>query len=238
MALIKRSDSDPSLHRTIALDLGDLGRRADLIRRAATLEAERILAEAQEERARILRGAAEAGRAAGFAEGRSAGLAEGREAGRAEALAEFREKLKAVDAAWSAMVDEFAGSREALLIEGRRAVVELAVAIAERVVHRVIELDPGVVEDQLRELLTLVAAPTTLVVRVHPEDEALVERVLPELRERLAGGVHVRLAPDGAVGRGSCVARTLGGAVIDASIQTQLTRLVQDLLPGPGGEAR
>jgi flagellar biosynthesis/type III secretory pathway protein FliH len=236
VALIKRSESDAGVHRAIALDLGDLARRAELMRAAATAEAQRILVEARAERARIMKGAAEEGRAAGHAEGREDGLAEGREAGRAEALAEFRERLATVDSEWAAMVGDFETRRETLLIEGRRAVVELAVAIAERVVHRTVELDPAVVEDQLREVLSLVAAPTTLIVRVHPEDEELVRNVLPGLRERLVGGVHVRLVTDAAVEQGSCTARTLGGAAIDGSVRTQLDRIVRELLPGAESE--
>ena len=39
------------------------------------------------------------------------------------------------------------------------------------------------------------------------------------------------LVTDATVGRGSCVARTLGGAAIDASVATQLDRLVRELMP-------
>jgi flagellar assembly protein FliH len=235
VALIKRADADSAHHRRVSLDLGDLARRAELMREAAGAEAERIVREAHEERRRILSGAGEEGRAAGFASGRADGLAEGRERGRGEALEEYRDRLAQTEAAWLEMVRAFEADRERLLTEGRRAVIELAVAIAERVVHRAIEMDASVVEDQLRELLALVGGPSTLVVRIHPDDEALVREVLPALREQLVGGVHIRLAPDSEVGRGSCVARTLGGAVIDASIQTQLDRLVRELLPDRAG---
>ncbi len=231
MAVIKRADAETHMHRCVTLDLGDLDRRGQMLREAATAEAERVVREAHAERARLLSDAAEVGRAQGHAEGYAAGKTEGIEQGRAEALAEFREKLSKLDAAWSEAMAMFLKQRETMLIEAKRGAVELAVAIAERVVHREIELDPTVVEDQLRELLGLVTAPATLIVRVHPEDEALVREVLPKLREQFVGGIHVRLQTDSSVQRGSCAARTLGGASIDASIQTQLDRLVRDLLP-------
>jgi len=238
VALIKRADSETAVYRKVSLDLGDLAHRAELMREAATAEAERIVREAHEERRRILDGAAEEGRAAGFAEGREAGRAEGREEGRRDAIAEYRAKLEAVEASWAGMFRAYEQERESLLIESRRAVIELAVAIARRVVHRTVELDPTVVEDQLRELLSLVAAPATLVVRIHPEDEPLVQAVLPAAREQLVGGIHVRLVADAAVARGSCVARTLGGAAIDASVEGQLDRLVRELLPDRQEEPR
>ncbi|MBN4052522.1 hypothetical protein JYT82_00240 [bacterium AH-315-K20] len=236
MAVIKRADAETHMHRCVTLDLGDLDRRGRMLREAATAEAERVVREAHTERARLLSDAAEVGQAQGYAEGLEAGKTEGIEQGRAEALAEFREKLGELDAAWSEAMAAFLEQRETLLIEAKRGAVELAVAIAERVVHREIEVDPTVVEDQLRELLSLVTAPATLIVRVHPEDEELVREVLPKLREQFVGGIHVRLQTDSSALRGSCTARTLGGASIDASIQTQLDRLVRDLMPDRSAE--
>lgn len=237
MAVIKRADAGSHMHRSIALDLGDLDRRAHMMREAATAEAERIVREAHAERARLLSDAAELGRAQGHAEGYAAGKAEGFQHGQADAVAEFRERLGELDSAWAETMAAFQEQRETLLIEAKRGAIELAVAIAERVVHREIEVDPNVVESQLREMLGLVTAPATLIVRIHPEDETLVREVLPKLREQFVGGIHVRLQTDSAVQRGSCTARTLGGASIDASLETQLDRIVRDLLPDRAGDS-
>ncbi|MBK7405779.1 MAG: hypothetical protein IPJ41_14455 [Phycisphaerales bacterium] len=231
MAIIKQSEAEGTFHRSVRLDLGDLAQRAEMLRDAATAEAERILKEAHRERARIVAGASDAG----IAEGRAEGRRQGREAGRLEAVEEFRGRLAAMEASWSEAMAGFIADRESLLAESRRAVVELAAAIAERVVHRSIELDPTIVENQLRELLTYVAAPSTLVVTVHPDDEPLAAEALPRMRERLVGGVHVKLVASAEVSRGSCAARTLGGATIDATVETQLDRLVRELLPDKCG---
>ena len=231
MAVIKRADAETRAQRPVTLDLGDLDRRGQMLRDAAVSEAERVVHDAHAERERLIADATEIGRARGHAEGFAAGTAEGREAGRSEALAEYRERLQEMDRSWATEISGFLERREALLAEAKRATVELAVAIAERIVHRKIEIEPAVVEDQLRDLLGLVTAPATLLVRVHPDDEPIVGAVLPRLREHLSGTVHVRLEPDPTVGRGSCHAHTLGGASIDASIETQLDRLVRDLLP-------
>lgn len=231
MAVIKRADAEKHLHRRVTLDLGDLERRGQVLREAAIAEAERIVREAHEERQRLVSTASEEGRRQGHAEGYEAGLAEGREAGKAESEAECRERLAEFEKSWIDALASFGREREHLLLGARRAVVELAVALAERVVHRRIETEPTLVEDQLRELLHFTAAPTTLVVRVHPEDEPLAAAVLPELCASLAQGTHATLERDGSLSRGSCVARALGGASIDATVETQLARLVQDLLP-------
>jgi flagellar assembly protein FliH len=231
VALIKRADAESHLRSRVTLDLGDLGRRGKMLREAAVTEAERIVQEAHAERARLLASATADGRAEGHAHGLSEGHAEGRELGKAEAVAEFCEKLTEQDACWAGFMDDFLARRESLLVESRRDVIGLAIALAGRIVHRVIEVDPSVVEDQLGEVLALVAAPTTLVVRVNPVDEPLLQEVLPKFRERFGSGMHVRLQADESISRGSCDARTLDGASIDATVETQLDRIVRDLLP-------
>jgi hypothetical protein len=77
MALIKHSNSRDIARDAVVLDLGDLQRQAALITRAAHDQAAAVLAEARAERERIVAGAAEAGRAAGFEEGWSRGGAQG-----------------------------------------------------------------------------------------------------------------------------------------------------------------
>ncbi len=237
MALIKRADAETHGHTRVRLDLGDMGRRGEMLREAAVAEAERIVREAHAERERILDGSAERGRAEGHAQGLEEGRAEGHTQGKTEAIEEYREKLGVFDDSWSVAMGEFVEQRESLLVESRRGVIELAIAIAERVVHRAIEIDEAAVEIQLREVLSLVAAPATLIVRVHPDDEELVREVLPKLREQFIGGIHVRLQTDSGVTRGSCKARTLGGSSIDATVETQLDRIVRDLLPDREVEA-
>jgi flagellar biosynthesis/type III secretory pathway protein FliH len=71
---------------------------------------------------------------------------------------------------------------------------------------------------------------------------------MPALLARFQSVRHVELAVDPAVGRGSCLARTRaqaagggaspGGGEIDASIDDQLRRIAELLLPAaPAGEA-
>jgi valyl-tRNA synthetase len=70
-----------------------------------------------------------------------------------------------------------------------------------------------------------------MAVAVHPDDEPLAREALPELATRLAAAAHVEVASDASLERGSCIARTGSGGMIDASIRTQLGRIVEALLP-------
>jgi flagellar biosynthesis/type III secretory pathway protein FliH len=243
MALIRQSLANTVARDAVVLDLGDLVRQGEALKAKARAEADRIVAEAKAERARLVAGAAEEGRKEGLARGLEEGRRQGEASGRAEALAAAAEALKKLDARWSAALAEFEGARETMLLGARQDVLRLALAAAEMVTKRAIALRPEAAADQLAAVLGLIMRPTRLTVSVHPDDAALVREALPGLTERFAAAAHAEVAADAGLERGSCVARTGTGGVIDASVRTQLERIVEALLPGvravdeAGGEA-
>ncbi|MGD9689587.1 MAG: FliH/SctL family protein [Phycisphaerales bacterium] len=233
----------------VVLDLGDLHRQGEAILAQARDRAGQIVAQARAERERLMATAAAEGRAAGHAEGLAEGRAEGRELGRTEALGEQRETLTRLAGAWTGVLERFVEQRERLLADGRREVVRLAAAIASRVVKRFVRLNPDVVVDQVGAAIAMVTRPARLVVAVHPEDRTMVEEALPAIAHAAQSARHVELVNDPALERGSCVARVLdlvgadagagrgaageaAGGMIDATLRTQLDRMVEALLPG------
>ena len=252
MALIRNSSASTIAREAIVLDLGDLREQGERMVRSARAEAERIIAAAHTERARIITGASEQGQVEGYASGLETGRAEGREQAAAGAMTEYRERLAKIEQAWTGALSEFESSREDLVQGALRDIVRLATTIAERVTKRIIKLDPNVVEGQLAAVLAVIVRPTELVIRVHPEDRPGVTRALPALMAAMPAIRHVEIVDDPRVERGGCIATTrasadsgeAGGGEIDASISTQLDRLVETLLPqgvsaadGPSGEA-
>ncbi len=243
MAVIKRSSADDLTRDAIVLDLGDLQRQAAAMLASARAEAERIANDARDERRRIMEGAAEAGREQGYQAGLEAGTRAGIDQGRQAALVEHAAKLAAIEHAWEESLSTFESQRRDLLLSAQTDLLRLAVAIAERVTHTVVRADPGVAAAQVEAVLRTVVLPTRLRLRIHPEDRATVESALPRLIARLASSPDVELIDDASVGRGSCIACSGGdpagasdaalavGGRIDASIQTQLDRIVAALLP-------
>lgn len=232
MAVIRSAESHAA-RRAVSLDLGDLARRGELMREAALAESRRIVSDAHAERERLVSNAHAAGLARGLVEGHARGLPQGREQGRREAAAAHAADLEALIANWSSALQAFERDRDDLLLDARTSVVRLAAAIASRVVKRVVELDPGVVAAQLESVLALAIRPHRLVVRVHPDDEPLARERLAALMRRLDASAHASLETDPTLSRASCVAQSPGGGVIDASVDTQLDRIVSLLLPGP-----
>lgn len=230
MALLKRADSERMARPALVLDLGDLRRQAEELERRTRERTGEIIEQGRAERARLLAGAEEQGHAAGHEKGFAQGLEEGRARGQTEATASLRAEGESVQRAWEAALGEFLAQRDEMLTQARTDVLLLALMIARRVVRRVVDVDPRVVEEQLAAALSLTTRPTSLVIEVHPDDAALAGEILPELIKRFGVGDHASLATSSTIGRGSVVIRTRGGEV-DASIDTQLQRIVEAIVP-------
>ncbi len=243
MALIKQSNAREIARDAIVLDLGDLQRQASAIVAEARVQGATITSQARVERERILAGAAEVGRASGMEQGRAEGHKSGLAEGRAAAIAEFKERLDKIESSWSASLAKFAADRDEMLMLCQRDVLRLALGIAERVTKRAIRADPAVAAAQLEAVMKVIVRPTELVVRIHPDDRPVITDALPRLMSEFSQARHVELLDDPAVGRGSCVASMRGQAAagafapgeIDASVRTQLDRIVEALLPGDAG---
>lgn len=230
MPVIKHAERDRLTRDAIVLDLGDLRRAAEAMESQARSRAEAIVADARAERARLIDGATEKGHAEGRAEGFEKGRAEGCAQGREEALRAATEQASESLAGWTRALDAFEKKREDLLLEARGQVLALAISIAERVIKRKIVVDPTIVADQLASALSMVVAPSRLAVRAHESDLETARLIMPTLVRRFAESPSVVIEADAAVSRGSVVIRSEDGEV-DATVETQLNRIVEALLP-------
>lgn len=234
MPVIKGVSAANTARDAVVLDLADIAQQAAAIRHAAEREAARIIEAAKGERERLIADASEVGRATGHAEGLAEGREAGRAEGRAEAIGQQSEALGALQAAWSAALEEFVAQRDHLVVGCKRDVLQIATSIAERITHRAIEMSPDalpVVLDQIESALHIVAKPTRAVVAVHPEDAESARESLPALTKRIDGIEHAEIVEDGSLSRGSCVVRTDRGGGVDASVETQLRRIAELIVP-------
>ncbi len=223
MAVIKNTEAE-RIARPGFLDLGDLRRQGEELLACAGADAARILEDARAQPQRLLEDAEARGAAEGRRRGEALGRTEGEERGRAEALAGCAAQVGELVAAWRAALERFEAERSAMLLSAREDVLALAVALGEKVTHRMIALDPAAVTDQVAEAVALVTAPGAATIAVNPQDRPLVESVLGGLVERFGNLRHARLRDDPSVGRGGCMVFTEKG-VIDARVDTQLERI-------------
>jgi flagellar assembly protein FliH len=180
-----------------------------------------ILREAEAERDRIREAARREGFEKGLAEAREAALRTERERVAAE-TADLAETLRRA-------AQGLESARAGLVAAGERDLLRLALRIAEKIVRAEIGSGRPVAPAAVRRALELTASRRDVRVRVHPEDRAAVEAVLPDLRRQLADLGRVALEDDPAVSRGGAVVVTPEGSV-DADVRTQLEEIERGLL--------
>jgi len=237
MALIKSQHADDLAHDAIVLDLGDLRRQARVLMDRAKLEAERIVAEAKQEAEQLTAGAEHKGYEAGHARGLEEGRTAGHAAGRAEAIAEYRQQLDQLQEAWVHAARQWDADRRTMLLEARQSLLALAIQLAEKIVRRVPKIDPSIVVDQVAEAIEYVARPCDVTVRVNAQDRPLLDDAMTQLIDELGQVEHAHLVNDERITPGGCVV-TYGAGHIDATLETQLQRVVDALLPDEGSGFR
>ena len=192
MPLIPAAETDTVLRSAIVLDLGDIAAQGEKLKAQAKREAERIVAEGRAERARLLEGASEEGRRAGFEQGLAEGRAEGERQGHEAAAAEAAAQFESVRAGFEQALGSFEAIREDMLREARADLLQLAMAIARRITRRMIAVDAEAAAQQLEGALEHVAAGSSLVIEVSAREREAALAAIPAIGAR-AGGAHLEV---------------------------------------------
>jgi flagellar assembly protein FliH len=150
----------------------------------------------------------------GYAQGERAGLEAGGK--RAEAM------LRRV----AQTIEELGGLRQTLIHETEREMVQLALTLARRVVHREVTLDPELAAALAHVALERLGTTTPATIRLNPEDYTVVAQDSGRW-----GGQTVTVVPDPSISRGGCLVESAFGSV-DATIETQFDELSRALFGG------
>jgi flagellar biosynthesis/type III secretory pathway protein FliH len=175
--------------------VADARGEAQVIRERAEAEAAEIRERARLEAEEIKRQAHEAG----LAEGRDAGAAQ-----LAEVVARASQRLTLIEA------------------QAVPQLRDLAVTIARKILGKELEFAPEAVVDIVKQALSEKARQRReIVLRVNPDDLAVVRERKPELLEVLSRAKEIGVREDPDVARHGVVIETDAG-VIDAQLETQL----------------
>lgn len=146
------------------------------------------------------------------------GFVAGQKGAEKQAAEQFAKKL----AEAARVFDEVAGYKSALRSEAEQELVDLAFAIARRIVRRELGVDRTAVGALVKTCMQDFPAVSVKKVMVHPDDLSLV-------REALGPGVEA--APDASIARGGAVLETDQGR-LDARIDSQLEEIALGLADG------
>jgi flagellar biosynthesis/type III secretory pathway protein FliH len=152
-----------------------------------------------------------------FAKGYTQGERSGNEAGATRADAMLRRL--------TATLEELATLRNDVLHRAERQVVQLALALAHRMLQRELDVDRGLLLAMARVALDRMGENARATIRLHPDDYASVMTA----REQSLATDQVQVVADTGVGRGGCLVQSDFG-LMDAGLDSQIREMARALL--------
>jgi flagellar assembly protein FliH len=153
-------------------------------------------------------------------EARQAGFQEGLATAKTAAAAE----IKALSERVARTIVDLVEMRPRLRRQAEADLVKLALAIARRILHRELAIDPEAMRGLIQAALEKLQSQEIYRVRIHPSQEALVRSMLEHSPQ--ARSLQFQLDP--ALEHGAAVFETTRGN-LDASVETQLREIGQGL---------
>lgn len=200
-------------HRTV--DMGDeSGGVIDRKSLEARSKAETIIAEAEAEAQKIREHAQKV--LSEVEAVREKAKKDGLAAGEAKGLSQVTEKLVRLEA-----------MREKFYKEAEVEIIKLVMAMAEKVIGKIVEERPDVIKDVVRQALER-SLGDRITVRVNPEDYQTITTQNMEFKDVLDRTKRLHFKEDETVAKGGCIVETEVGT-IDAQIETQMEAIKKAL---------
>ena len=153
----------------------------------------------------------------GFSDGLQKGAEEGQKAGFECASKKMEPLLNSLGEA----LLQLKSLRAETYLQIEKEVVELALAIARKVVCREIKTDPKVVLDVAREALSRLENPGKIKIKMNPADLEFIKETGYNLSDLIGSSENVGLEAEENVQNGGCIVETNLGD-IDARIENQI----------------
>jgi flagellar assembly protein FliH len=153
------------------------------------------------------------------------GFAEGQRAAATAAQQETAALAKKL----ATTLDDLMRVRNEMIRHTEKQMVQLALAVARRVVHREVSLDATVLVTMMRVALERVSDAARVTVRLNPADHQAVGAALADA----ATSDQVTLLADARVPRGGCKVESEYGD-IEAGVDAQIQEIARALLGGDG----
>ena len=161
-------------------------------------------------------GTAEAPEGAREREGYQRGFAEGTAVGKEQAAVEVQPVLDRL----AHTLAELSSLRSRIRRDAEKDLLKLAIAIARRVLHREVTIDPESLEGLIKVALEKLQSRDLCRVRVHPSHASFIKSAV----ERLSNSQKIELIADASLRVGDVLFETAHGT-LDASIESQLSEI-------------
>lgn len=206
--------------RIVAFNTDDVHTRAQAYLAEVRKQAADLIADAKRE-VDVVRAAA---RASGLAEAQKDVSQQVED--RARQLTE--ERIRTATAACQQTVDSLSDDTMRWLQEWRDVTVDLAIAMAEKLVRQSMIDGAEPLRVWLEESLTMMRDARDVHILVHPDDFTWAGRYLQQMAKHVPHAGTAEVLPDPTVSPGGCIVRCQHGQ-IDQQLETQLARLAEQL---------
>jgi flagellar assembly protein FliH len=154
-----------------------------------------------------------------FEQGRLKGIDEGR----AQCQAKVDEQLnRAIQ-----LANQIGRARVAALEEQDRDIVEVALAISQKIILREVETDKELIVRQVRQILGLLLNKNLVTLKVHPQDLHTLEPLHEALQAEFLDGDHLIIEGSQDVQSGGCLVEQVG-LQLDARLHQQLEAVASE----------
>jgi flagellar assembly protein FliH len=151
---------------------------------------------------------------------REAGLAEGLEKGKQAVTDELESVIQKLRRAYM----DIEKYRKQLYLEAEKETVDLALAVAHKVIGQEISIDRQIVLNVVKDALDRVIDHQKVKIRINPQDLETVQTALFEFLPHVENLENVNFEADATITAGGCVVETNFGT-IDARIEKQLDQI-------------
>jgi flagellar assembly protein FliH len=214
----------------VAFNFQDIQAIAKKILSNANAQSQRTLEAARQQAQDIEKSAHEDGHKKGFEEGRKQGLEEGRREGEQAGREQIAEETRTLAETLDEIIQDLANHRLERQNAAEVDLLQLAMAIARKVIRRSLEVE-DVVLRTVEAAVELTVERHDIVLHVAPEDLAAAKEHLPHLHARFNDLRGISVEEDPEVSRGGVRAVTRQGEV-DLRIEEQLASIERALLGG------
>ncbi|MHA6484401.1 FliH/SctL family protein [Paenibacillus sp. strain BS8-2] len=158
---------------------------------------------------------------------------EGYEHGYTQGSTDAQEHLQS---SWELKISEAANAlkgayamREQIIQEAEPFLVELSVAIAEKIIGKQLSTSPDMAIELIKKSLSRRREQGVITLCVSPAQLAFVQAAREELHAAIDSQAELQILPDSSVKDSGCVIRSAYGS-IDARIDTQLSEIKRELI--------
>jgi flagellar assembly protein FliH len=138
---------------------------------------------------------------------------------------------------WNDALLEAWNARNRYLAANQTVVVQLAMAVARKIVGETAKIDPTAVLQSAREAIHSARGEQKLRLRVRPEDESIMLQQTIELKRSNSEIGEIQVIADESITLGGCIVESPLGT-IDAQFSTQLQSLERAILRGTDAGSR